>query len=87
MGRRTFLEDRLRPLPHNEARWGEMARGLKPFDLADENLLFRIAFRRRANWHQGIGPKYRHELVNSLKKDLHVFAVGLGELWSGSRLC
>jgi hypothetical protein len=25
--------------------------------------------------------------VNSLKKDLHVFAVGLGELWSGSRLC
>ena len=24
--------------------------------------------------------KYRHELVNSLKKDLHVFAVGLGEL-------
>jgi hypothetical protein len=57
-----------------------MPSGLQSLDLADENLLFSRAFRRRTDWKQGAGPKYRYELMNSPKKDLHVFAVGLGEL-------
>jgi hypothetical protein len=80
MGRRTLLQNRLRSLYHDKAGWGEATSGLQPFDLAEKNPPLGRAFRRRANWKEGIDPKHGHQLMDSFEKDLHVFTVGLGKL-------
>src|SRR4030067_321688 len=56
-----------------------MTRGLKTFYLAEEELSFNMVSWGRANGYKGIGSEDRHQLLNSLKKYLHIFAVGLRE--------
>jgi hypothetical protein len=67
----------MRSTEDHKAGWGKISGGPQSLDLTDEELSRGGPRWLRADRQQHIGSEYRHELMDPVEKDLHIFSIRL----------